>query len=102
MIVLRGPRRRRGVGEVSPALPALNHRLSTIATAGALSVLASLRRGTTVDVDMAAAGFLEDAGCGQFPVGILTADPQQRRTGLQCRIKIVSVARCGIVVEQFL
>jgi hypothetical protein len=55
-----------------------------------------------VDVNVAAAGGVEDAGGGKFTIGIVAADPQQRRPGPQCGLEIIAVARRGVVVEQFL
>ena len=42
----------------------------------------SAARRAAMDVDMAPAGVFEDAGRGQFAVGIFAAHPQQRRPGV--------------------
>jgi len=53
-------------------------------------------------MDTPAARFFEDAGRRQLAFGILTARPQQRRSGVQRRLEILRVPRGGVFVEQFL
>src|SRR5271154_527224 len=68
---------------------------------GSAAALLRVRR-APVDVNVIPARFFEDAGGGQLAVGILAANPQKRRAGLERRLEIRAVARCRVIVEQLL